>query len=319
MRQRQLRAIEWRTSGSSAASSGFFAKKLSIARSIARLAAIVSRTGVFSGLRAHQKSISACAVSPLQRMAGQLFVLAAGDAEGAVELGVLVAVGDAAMADAPAVQHLLDDAEPAEIEQAAPQIVILRVAVRGIVAPGALVGRTAEHHLPVPADPVGEAVVERDQRFGADVLRHHPDRAVIVEMLDVTGRRDEVRPGVEQGDLPLEAVGQREIVGVHPRDQRRAGERHAVAKCPGEAGVFLADDTDTRIAPRVVGQDRARAVGRAVVDDDEFEIAERLLEDAFDRIGQMFLAIVDRHDDRNARFHLSPSAAVREALSDPTE
>lgn len=45
------------------------------------------------------------------------------------------------------------------------------------------------------------------------------------------------------------------------------------------------------------------SVGRTVVDDDEFKIAERLIEDALDRLCDVFLGIIYRHHDGNDRDH----------------
>ena len=58
----------------------------------------------------------------------------------------------------------------------------------------------------------------------------------------------------------------------------------------------------SRIRPIPSGialRDFARAVGRAIVDDDELKVAEGLVEDALDRLGQVPRRVVDGHLDRN--------------------
>ncbi len=58
------------------------------------------------------------------------------------------------------------------------------------------------------------------------------------------------------------------------------------------AGVGLLDQHDARIAPGVTSDQCARAIARAVVDDDEFKIGQRLAEHAVDRLADESLVVV---------------------------
>src|SRR5262249_54272049 len=68
-----------------------------------------------------------------------------------------------------------------------------------------------------------------------------------------------------------------------------------------QAAVFAHDRTHARIDRGIALDRRPAAVGRAVVDDQELEIAEALAEHAVDRLGEESLAVVDAHRDRGRR------------------
>jgi glycosyltransferase involved in cell wall biosynthesis len=83
-----------------------------------------------------------------------------------------------------------------------------------------------------------------------------------------------------------EAQRQRDVVSVHARDQLAARAQQALAQPVGQAGRGAAVEHEARIRLRVAVGDRARRVGRAVVEDQEFEVGEALRR-MLDRLGEV--------------------------------
>src|ERR1043165_535825 len=89
-----------------------------------------------------------------------------------------------------------------------------------------------------------------------------------------------------------------DVVGIDEGDELAAGvAKGEVARDVG-AGVLLREQRDLLA---VLLDDRARAVGRAVVDDEELEVAVGLREDAVDGARNPALAVVHRQDDGDER------------------
>ena len=100
---------------------------------------------------------------------------------------------------------------------------------------------------------------------------------------------------IERALLQFEAARIGEIARVLPRDVEAARGRAAGDERAGEPRVHLPDDADARIARRVVSEDGGRRVRRAVIDDDAFEVALGLAEDAVERRSERRRAVVDAH------------------------
>jgi hypothetical protein len=88
-----------------------------------------------------------------------------------------------------------------------------------------------------------------------------------------------------------------DVVGVHARDDRSAGlvddqiraaDRPKIVRRLEQAGAL--------VLRRPGSQLLTRAVPGIVVEDDEFEIAKRLAEDALDRLVQIGKRVSHRHD-----------------------
>ena len=109
-------------------------------------------------------------------------------------------------------------------------------------------------------------------------------------------REDGVEAGIagERGLLPLESVGARTVVGVHEREHRALRHLDGCVSGRAVARVLL---VDVAHALAVASRDRGAAVARAVVDDDQFERAIGLREDAFDRLPEVGGAVVDADED----------------------
>jgi hypothetical protein len=93
----------------------------------------------------------------------------------------------------------------------------------------------------------------------------------------------------EVRDLTLETPGISDIVCVHPRDQRGAGESNASIEGCAESGVTLTNEPKPRIVYPF--QDLWRAVIRAVVDHNKLQRTDPLREDAGDGFVDETLAV----------------------------
>ena len=116
-----------------------------------------------------------------------------------------------------------------------------------------------------------------DQRAPAE---HHADFGPVAEERELL---------FELGRLPG-------VVGVEERDELAAAQTDAEVLRPRLAELVGAD-----VADATVGEERphrvGRVVGRAVVDDDEFPVRERLREHRLDRDRQEPGVVLRGHDD----------------------
>ncbi len=140
----------------------------------------------------------------------------------------------------------------------------------------------------VPFQVVGLATVgllAEDAAVLVDVPRQAPD--------DGGARRD-----LHHFHLAAEAVGLRDVVGVHAGEQRRAAMGQAKVQAAGQAQVLLiADADDPAIADAI--EDGPGVIRGGVIDDHQLEVGECLVEDALDGLLQVALGIVHRHEHGN--------------------
>ena len=137
-------------------------------------------------------------------------------------------------------------------------------------------------------------------------------RARLVDEHDAAAQQRHLRVRLEVGDLALEPVGQHDVVGVHAGDQRRLRQRAAGVEGHGQATRLLSLHADSRITLRRVGQDARRRVGRAVVDDDQLEVAQRLRQRRVERLAEKPLTVAHRHHDAHPGCH--PMSSANSAL-----
>ena len=106
--------------------------------------------------------------------------------------------------------------------------------------------------------------------------------------------------GVALGNLveQLARVMANEVVGVHEQDVGAAGKLKAMVASGRDAGVCLVDGFDARIGPGCLVNHGGGAVGRAVVDADDLDVAKRLLQKAVQAFLEVPLGVVDGYDDR---------------------
>ena len=168
-----------------------------------------------------------------------------------------------------------------------------------------------KHHVRSRADDVGEQKVPLEARLP---VRWPADNAVDVERVeDVKGADDErhVRRRLERLQLGGEAVTTRDVVRVVAGDDgpARLHEGAVGAGIRAQAGV-VAEHHDPRIHPSVRFENCRGLVRRRIVHDQEFEVRERLAEDAVDRLAEKRLSVVYGHD--HAELHcVSPSGSTR--------
>ena len=128
-------------------------------------------------------------------------------------------------------------------------------------------------------------------------MQYTPDGTADADVTAVDVNLDGDRAS-DSGCEAAEIAGREQIVGV--QEQRKLAAQVGKGGVPrrASAAVWLAMDRD-RAA--IAGEDRGCCVGRAVVDDDQFERGAFLSEHAVDRVGDEWLAVVDGDDDTNER------------------
>ena len=101
-------------------------------------------------------------------------------------------------------------------------------------------------------------------------------------------------------NLTFEFLRLPDVIRIEERDERCAGFTNAsVSSRPRKAEVLHRDVTNPSIAVCLPFHPAGGAVGRAVVDDDELEIANRLCKHRFNSVRKERLAVVGGDDDRD--------------------
>ena len=127
-----------------------------------------------------------------------------------------------------------------------------------------------------------------------DAADHRPVR---VDHLRSAADEVDAVVALDEGKLQCQPIGPRDVVGVEPREIRRARR--------GDAEIERRDDAERRSGAARARDHRRGALLRAghrvvvgsVVDDDELEIAKCLIEHAVDRFAQPSRAVAHRHED----------------------
>ena len=104
-------------------------------------------------------------------------------------------------------------------------------------------------------------------------------------------------------NLLLQSRGLADVVRVQARDVASARRFDADVQRCGRTAVLLAfDDTNSRVG-HFFGEAR-RSVRGSIVDDEKFEVSERLIQNACDRFTEKLLAVVDGDEYRHFRFRI---------------
>ncbi|MDH6634939.1 UNVERIFIED_ORG: hypothetical protein M2438_000114 [Methylobacterium sp. SuP10 SLI 274] len=224
----------------------------------------------------------------------------------ALRIGLAEAVRDRAAVLAITIQQPRIETEAAAGGQQPYQQIRVLADPEGLVVAERAQGLTPEERLAI-----AEGATRTVDRVRADeirqrnpirlrcCLRQHgvdPD-AVLVEGQQVV--RDDVRTvpirRIEQDAEPLRMD---EIVVVDDRQPRTARGLDAAVARAGRAKIRVEPDQPDTVVALAIGLDDGRAVvARAVVDDDQFEVADALSEHGLDRGCEIAAAPIVRHDD----------------------
>ena len=185
-------------------------------------------------------------------------------------------------------------------EETGPEVVVLRLAERGVVPqPGRLEHLARQHDGVVenrrreerpPAEGGSSCVEEVDL----------PRFAVVVDVED--SRADEAHSTirVQEREAACKPVRERGVVGIHPRDVAPA----SLIECPIQGAreselLVVSKNAHARIVQR--GERGVRAVSGGVVDDDQLEVGDGLPKDALERGAHERLSVVHGDEDGDER------------------
>src|SRR5437868_3829645 len=170
---------------------------------------------------------------------------------------------------------------------------------------GTIVSRALQHLAPHHHGRMRNAVTEHQEPSNNRWIRRDgPGRAwrsMLVNVLNPGAEHANFSMRFEKSKLFLKSGGQADVVGIHSRNVAALRDPATSIKRRDQAAVFLRVKLDAIIASGVLTKDSAAIVGRSVIHDDELEIPERLIQDAFDRLADNGRCIVDGHDHRNPR------------------
>lgn len=106
---------------------------------------------------------------------------------------------------------------------------------------------------------------------------------------------------VEERNLPLEPVRERNVIRVKAGDIGRGGKLATFIERRDKTLMGPRRNSDPRIGSRGFLRDRGGLVGRAIVNDQAFKISKSLGENAVDRLTQEARGIIRGHHDGHPR------------------
>ena len=135
---------------------------------------------------------------------------------------------------------------------------------------------------------------------GADV-QFLDDSSLGIDLVGSGAHRYAVGVRVEMGELTFEALGMRNVIGVHSSDEFAAGFCEPLVELAHEAGVFRPSHPNAIVAAGQGLHDSWRCVRRTVVQRKQFEVVEALGQNAFDGLFEVALGLIDGHQHRDPR------------------
>ena len=99
----------------------------------------------------------------------------------------------------------------------------------------------------------------------------------------------------------LERVGGEPVVCICESDPASAAVGEGLIARAGDAAVFLGDDVDAGVTCRSTACDGNAVVLRAVVDEDELEVTQRLVDEAFEEAFDGGCGVVHGDNDADER------------------
>jgi hypothetical protein len=125
---------------------------------------------------------------------------------------------------------------------------------------------------------------------------HAPDAGGIEKLANARPDDRHPRPRAKTRNLKPETVGERDVVGIEPGQEAPRGPLESSIQGGGEAkGTLVAKHDQAAVLDASEGL--AGAVLRAVVDDDELQVAKGLAEDTPRRGGYVALGIAGGEED----------------------
>jgi hypothetical protein len=183
-------------------------------------------------------------------------------------------------------------------EQARPQVVVLALEELRVVTQVAQRFPVDEHRRVEERGAEERVPPERPRAGGHDV---RPAAAPALVEIGHRGPDDRGAPlGLEALHLPLQALGDGDVVGVQPRDVAAARPLEATVQraCKPEL-PFVAEHLQPAVLDSV--EHGLRPVRRRIVDDQQLEVCERLREDAAERVREEARVVVHGQQDGDER------------------
>ena len=140
---------------------------------------------------------------------------------------------------------------------------------------------------------------------------------VVAEGEEKAGHGAEARVAAQGGDKMLDHVVPGHVVGVHRDKEFAAGLGQGAVAGGADAGIFLAQETETRVPRLLLGKNLLRQrVGGAIVDNDDLQIAVALGRQGVQHLGQIAAQVIEGDADRH-QARLEPAALPRSSILDP--
>ena len=131
------------------------------------------------------------------------------------------------------------------------------------------------------------------------------------DLLEQLARRPVIiRPGTDyravgiflrKREAFLKPPGLRPVVGILTGDPFPARNGAPADQRPRQPCILLGQNSNPSVSACEFFDQSARSVVRPIVDDHEFKVLERLIEDALDGSGDGCAGVPDAHHDRNGR------------------
>jgi hypothetical protein len=223
---------------------------------------------------------------------------------------VAVEVADAAEVLAVVEKNVGEVGEPSHFGEAEEEVEIFEGGVLLAIAPDLLDGAAAHDDGRVDDGPASVEVGGVDRSVIKLVDPGADGEVVGVDEENAGADEDVVRVGVEEGDLFFQAVGEREVVGIHAGDEFALALRKAVVEGAHDAGIGAGVDVEAGISFSQGVEDVERFVGGSVVDGDDLEVREGLGKNALDRAAEVRLGVVHGNEDGDAGGHFGVTLRI---------
>ena len=200
-------------------------------------------------------------------------------------------------------QRFWQIAEPRHRGEPQPQIEILGMAKGGVIAADGAHHIGAEHHRRVAQQRPASVDAGEELLVRGDIGRRvaGPGGIIVVDILGGAADHTIVAVLLQKGDLRGETMGQANVIGVHTRDQGRAGLCQQLVEAGDEAPVLADDGANAGVLGGVGIDDCGAAIRGAIVANQKFKVGKVLRQHALYRGREKAFAIIDAERDANGR------------------